>query len=1476
MAGGRKRGANKAKAKNELSLGDLVLAKVKGFPAWPAKISRPEDWEKAPDPKKYFVQFFGTQEIAFVAPADIQAFTSEAKSKLLARCQGKTVKYFSQAVKEICLAFEDLLKEKSSGMRDGSDRSTLGCEVASVIEDDGLDVDLKDGAGTVGQNGERMHEDLGDFSSKLEPCSQRRGGTASEDINPSISCHVDSSLPPVISSKERMKISDGARPKEVFSLSPLGNASYLKVEASDDKDSDVTSTKLPGSAQKSLTNGHKKISSGSKKRFQGALEGQKKHSSVVTSLKVESSGDHDSGKQFKDRIKNKTTSSGGMRHLSPEAPKSDSDISGGRNGKDLQKATKGNKVSNDIQDTVANFRGEISGIKRRVQSALGKPKGGTHENLHPAKKLKCVEDGDEPLKGSLSKSTKIESSNLNIVDEITVKQLELKRPTSRMKAENFVGSKAQTGNVGSDASGDEAVLPLTKRRRRALEAMSDSAAPNSDEKSEKKPLELKSDALCSNNVRVPVTQQPKRRRAVRLFDDEDDEEEPKTPVHGGPAKSFKRPPSLSDTAKSIDAHNEKSSNAQQCVRDSIGFENCALKESSQLCNELLSPSQPETVEKRPAAHVSLSPGKPDSLQLSAKESKPILTSPKKSPHSHLAAKLVEQPKSAKSLVKVSNTFVQRKAQVGVSRGIGGLSDNLNSSQNQTANQRNKPVASGERPKTTPKAISQTNGPPASTETSVDYNPFPSDILEPGREDRSTSLIDSKTPDSSTSMKHLIAAAQAKRKQAHLQQLPFGNISSAFVSSTEVQGTSPSPSAIQQLVSATNNVTQSDTQGYYHLSNLASPSTHVQLSTSQNQLDTEEIEERRVSSGHRAVGGSLSGGTEAAVARDAFEGMIETLSRTKESIGRATRLAIDCAKYSIANEVVELLIRKLESEPSSHRKVDLFFLVDSITQCSHNQKGIAGASYIPTVQAALPRLLGAAAPPGTGSRENRRQCLKVLRLWLERKIFPESLLRRYMDDIGVSNDDTVAGFSLRRPSRAERAVDDPIREMEGMLVDEYGSNATFQLPGFLSSHIFEDEDDLPSTSYIETGEASPAETTHALGETETCTVTPNDRRHCILEDVDGELEMEDVSGHPKDEKPWFMDGSFQMESQQQGSDRILELNSNNSIELPPLPEGSPPPPPDSPPPPPPLPPSPPPTPPPPPPSSPLPPTPPPPPLPSQPPHPSVPSSGLLPPMASLPSAPTQPSLLSQPLRPPLSSVQSSPQLPYQHPTPHEYCSISSGSQIVQISGNTSHDAAAKGEMFPQVSPCFMPAGVCNSREASGLNHSRQVEYGHNDRYLNPQASQPNQQFQAANTPFVQRPFNPTLPQTPTSHFTYAKPAMQQHSQHSFPRPYALPSHPDGVRRFVADDQWRMPSSDFNTDNQHSVWMSGRRTSSHSGSSFVQEGYFRPHIERPPASNMGFQHSAANNLPTGAPYPGHGVSPMLPCGPDISSLNCWRPT
>ncbi|KAH1227320.1 Protein HUA2-LIKE 2 [Glycine max] len=108
----------------------------------------------------------------------------------------------------------------------------------------------------------------------------------------------------------------------------------------------------------------------------------------------------------------------------------------------------------------------------------------------------------------------------------------------------------------------------------------------------------------------------------------------------------------------------------------------------------------------------------------------------------------------------------------------------------------------------------------------------------------------------------------------------------------------------------------------------------------------------------------------------FEAMLGTLTRTKESIGRATRIAIDCAKFGIADKVMEILAHCLEMESSVHRRVDLFFLVDSIAQFSRGLKGDVCGVYSFAIQAVLPRLLSAAAPPGNTGQENRRQCLKA--------------------------------------------------------------------------------------------------------------------------------------------------------------------------------------------------------------------------------------------------------------------------------------------------------------------------------------------------------------------------------------------------------------------------------------------------------------------------------------------------------------------
>jgi hypothetical protein len=51
--------------------------------------------------------------------------------------------------------------------------------------------------------------------------------------------------------------------------------------------------------------------------------------------------------------------------------------------------------------------------------------------------------------------------------------------------------------------------------------------------------------------------------------------------------------------------------------------------------------------------------------------------------------------------------------------------------------------------------------------------------------------------------------------------------------------------------------------------------------------------------------------------------------------------------------------------------------------------------------------------------------------------PEDILRKYISDIEVPSDDSSTSFLLKRPSRTERSVDDPIREMDDMFVDEYG-------------------------------------------------------------------------------------------------------------------------------------------------------------------------------------------------------------------------------------------------------------------------------------------------------------------------------------------------------------------------------------------------------------------------------------------------------
>ncbi|CAA6654128.1 unnamed protein product [Spirodela intermedia] len=94
MAPGRRKGratAVAAAAQQQWKVGDLVLAKVKGFPPWPAMISEPQKWGYSSDRKKLFVYFFGTKQILFDLPALLELFLEKFD------CQQKTT-YTVQAV----------------------------------------------------------------------------------------------------------------------------------------------------------------------------------------------------------------------------------------------------------------------------------------------------------------------------------------------------------------------------------------------------------------------------------------------------------------------------------------------------------------------------------------------------------------------------------------------------------------------------------------------------------------------------------------------------------------------------------------------------------------------------------------------------------------------------------------------------------------------------------------------------------------------------------------------------------------------------------------------------------------------------------------------------------------------------------------------------------------------------------------------------------------------------------------------------------------------------------------------------------------------------------------------------------------------------------------------------------------------------------------------------------------------------------
>ncbi|KAK4769179.1 hypothetical protein SAY86_027329 [Trapa natans] len=902
-------GGNKAGSKPHLSLGNLVLAKVKGFPPWPAKVSRPEDWKKSHDPKRIFVYFFGIGEIAFVAPANIQVFTSEMKSELVVQCQGKNklVRGFSPAVKEICAAFDELQSSQSSILRGDMYEFQQSVDIS---EGDGIEDDKGMGDNSTGITKDTTNVVSSDACFNLDSCLLGKSQGDNQDIMASTSTNTKyNPWLTIYSEKNRNSGSVHTKKASVSVGFPMSNKKSSGVKGhGSPKQSDIE---------------HKVFSSSCKVKNGGA------------SSKRETAGGNKLGDQIRGNLPR------GDHRLDYDIPWRSNQIS---------KTTGHLEESNGleyIEMLDKQSHRHTFGQKSCVVVGPGKPSSENGDGqFYPKKYTHSKINVD--MVPSLHKRIKQEGSiGANISVDEPIQLLESNKTIVGLRG---VFNSKLTTSVGSVNSLGKSSLSAKHCRWPAKYYVNgfDDGGENVPHGSEKE---------ATPSIGILSTRLPKKRKAVYLYEDDEDAP-PKTPVHERP----------SGNVKVSGVHNPKITNAAggDCNVSKIGSGgskvDLPMEPFSQKVDAVAPLQLPalENITKRETSASVSSSSKGSELEnLTLNLVKEIVISPKISHRLiHVKRPTSEKNQLSKPQARLSNTDKLRVS-CGSHKDLNSSSDDLKACKSWSSCQRDRAESSLDRLNGTPKEISVTHV---------------SALKENAAEFIHSQPESASTLGSTLSMKLLIAAAQAKRRKTQAHNFPAGALSFPAVLRTSVLG-SPS-SSDQHLPPSTNSLVQAELQGSNNNIKLTSPYACAKLTGSQTQQNYENLAERKANfvAGHARE--SRIGGTEADAARDTFEGMIETLSRTKDSIGRATRHAIDCARFGIANEVVELLIRKLEDEQSFHRKVNLFFLVDSITQCSHSQKGIAGASYIPIVQSALPRLLGGAAPPGAAACENRRQCLKV--------------------------------------------------------------------------------------------------------------------------------------------------------------------------------------------------------------------------------------------------------------------------------------------------------------------------------------------------------------------------------------------------------------------------------------------------------------------------------------------------------------------